>query len=175
MPAALIARNENTVLLRRNACQFTGSVLDDSTCLLAPFSLLLRVSAFKLSGTYLSQTISNLATCRRCDVMYDKKTSVEMSCTRFQHIDDSSTIKDRACVTLSLTGIRYCKQLNKSDFVPLLKTLICEIAGGQARFSCLKNSSRSPLHTCEAMYNLEKSEQLFVDVESCSVVCLTSL
>ena len=171
MPATLISRKENNSVLfssmQRNACQFPGTALDDSTHLLTPFPLLLRASAFKLSGTHLSQTMSNLVKVR-CDVRQENISGIIMEglgSTRSQHIDDSSTIKDivhvTCTVTLSFTGIRSCKHFNKSDFVPLLKTPICESAGGQARFLCLKNSSRSPSRTWEAMYNREKSEQLF--------------
>ena len=39
----------------KNACQFFGIALHSSTHLLLPFPLLLRVSAFKLSGLYTSQ------------------------------------------------------------------------------------------------------------------------
>ena len=74
--------------------------------------------------------------------------------TRLQHIDDSSTGKDSAVtctVTHSLTGIRSCKQLNKSDFVLLLKHLYVKLLVDKARFSCLVSSYSSTVENCSCL------------------------
>lgn len=54
-------------------CQFPGSVPDGSTRFLTPLPFLLRVSAFRLSLTYLSQTMSSWFTCWSCAEMHGKK------------------------------------------------------------------------------------------------------
>ena len=78
--ASLVARKENSSALfssiPRKAYQFPGMELDGSTRLRMPLPLFVRVSAFKLSGMYSSQTISTLIACCSRDVMYDKKTCV---------------------------------------------------------------------------------------------------
>ena len=66
----------------------------------------------QLSGTY-------SLICSHADLV--------MWCTYSRMVDVTCTMET---VTISLTSVRSCKQLNKTDFVLLRKTLICESFSG---------------------------------------------
>ena len=86
------------------------------------------------------------------------------------------TIAAPSSTTTSVTGFelafsldtRSSKQFTRLDFDPLRIWPSCEIAGGYAWFSYLKNSSKLPCLICEAMYNLENREQSFFREDTCS-------
>ena len=84
------------------------------------------------------------------------------------------TSTEGLAAAFSRGGIRSYNHPTRSHFFPSLILLIC--AGGQAWFSCGKNSSRSPARVWDAINNLENKEQSFLRNDTCSCVldfCLT--
>lgn len=68
-------------------------------------------------------------------------------------------------------GTSSSRHLTMSDLVISLSLPIFESDVGHARFSCAKNSSRSPARVWQDMYMLEKSEQsLFTDDNWCFAI-----
>ena len=121
----------------RNACQFPESILDDSTCLLAPFPLLLKVwcdvcqeningiimkclGSTRLQHLDDRQCLSGYMLKVWCDVWQENISGIIMKCLgSILMIAAPSKIAHVNCTaTLSLTGISSCKQLNKSDICP---------------------------------------------------------
>lgn len=152
---------DNSILfssIRRNSFHFPGIALDSSTRLLIPFPLLDLVSALRLSGRYTSHMISSHSAFLSWASMYGKKTFAAPGFSIFTIAVPSTMITSTAglAMTFAFWGIRCSEQCTRSDFVPdLIVPSDCDRDGGCPWFSCLKNSTRSPLRIWQEMYSLE--------------------